>query len=675
MAAHRSHWLLHALFLFALPAGVLAAKATSATTAETTSTRAVLPGTKAYDPTQPVPSSGTVLTDPYAVFSVPQVPRPAYLAPFIDPTFNSTVERVGSNVGASTAPLLGTWGSDARHVYSKQQPWNSDNTLLTIENRGGGSPTPMILDGTTYLPRYSPCANFDRYDYRWHPSPSHPHEQINVDPAGRELMWFDVTTCTKTRSWALPITVDYGIGSGEGNPSNDGRFVALGNNTAMFVADMDPRPPYAPYPSVRIGPVYTFPPESLTASSPGTWTIDNLSVSPSGQYVDVKFGSADDCGSYDLHRIFEVDPSTLALKPHNMATGSLRCCSFQSRPNGWIFPLKHADMAPDPFDNNEDVLVGGRSCPGSTFGHVVKVRLRDGAVTPLTDGIDESSVYHVSTRNLDRPGWAYVSWFKVDGKRFSDEIMAVKLDASQSVERLCHIHTAAAGCYRCEAHPVPSRDGTRVLFASNWAQDCGAGCGALTDIKDYIVIDAAARVTPVLLSLVSAEEKDGRVQLDWQSSDAAALSASVYRRTESSDWQSLGGVVGDGTGHLRYEDRTVSAGVRYAYRLGYVEQEIMRFTAETWVEVPGLELALEGLRPNPAAGELMASFTLPSGGSARLQLLDVTGRVWLAREVGSLGAGNHIVRLSGAAPVPAGMYWLRLTQGGRSLLARGVVIR
>jgi hypothetical protein len=208
--------------------------------------------------------------------------------------------------------------------------------------------------------------------------------------------------------------------------------------------------------------------------------------------VVVKFGSADDCGSYDMDRVFEVDPGTLALKPHNMATSSLRCCSFQSRPNGWIYPLKHADLTPDPFDNNQDVLVGGRSCPGATFGNVVKVRLEDGAVTPLTDGINESSVFHVSTRNLDRPGWAYVSWYRVPGTRFSDEIIAVKLDGSQSVERLCHIHTAYDGCYRCEAHPVPSRDGTRVLFASNWAQDCGAGCGDSTDIKDYVVTDAAA---------------------------------------------------------------------------------------------------------------------------------------------------------------------------------------
>src|SRR5207245_4017098 len=144
---------------------------------------------------------------------------------------------------------------------------------------------------------------------RWHPSRSHPHEQINVDRTGTELMWFDVVACTKTRSWALPITVGEGIGSGEGNPSNDGRFVALGNNAAMFVVDMDPQPPYAPYPNRRIGPVYTFPPCSLTASAPNSWVINSVAVSPSGKFVDISFDSGNDT-TYDANRIYAVDPAT-----------------------------------------------------------------------------------------------------------------------------------------------------------------------------------------------------------------------------------------------------------------------------------------------------------------------------------------------------------------------------
>src|SRR5213083_3158069 len=127
--------------------------------------------------------------DSARVFPVPAAARPAYLQPLVDPTFGSRVMRIGNDPGQPTAPVPGTWGRDARHVYSKQQPWNSDGTLLSIENRDGGTPTPLILDGTTYLPKYGPCASYDLWDYRWHPSPLHPHEQINVNRAGTELMW------------------------------------------------------------------------------------------------------------------------------------------------------------------------------------------------------------------------------------------------------------------------------------------------------------------------------------------------------------------------------------------------------------------------------------------------------------------------------------------------------
>src|SRR5207249_1489964 len=138
------------------------------------------------------------------------------------------------------------------------------------------------------------------------------------------------------------------------------------------------------------------------------------------------------------HRVFEVDPSTLSIRPHLMAAAALRCGSFASRNDGWIFPLKHADMGLNPFDGGEDVIVGGRSCPGSSIGHLVMVRLRDGRVTALTDPRNESSVAHVSTRSLDRPGWAYVSWYPGAGRRFDDEIVAVKMDGSGAVERIAH---------------------------------------------------------------------------------------------------------------------------------------------------------------------------------------------------------------------------------------------
>ena len=181
---------------------------------------------------------------------------------------------------------------------------------------------------------------------------------------------------------------------------------------------------------------------------------------------------------------------------------------------------------------------------------------------------------------------------------------------------------------------------------------------------------------PVAMALVSAQASPGRALLTWFAADRLARTATVYRHTASSDWLALATISSEGTGRLTYEDRAVESGGRYAYRLGYRDGTGEVFTAETWLDIPsGYRLALEGLRPNPAQGRLVVSFMLPSAEPATLELIDVTGRRVAGREVGSLGGGSHLLELGDGARVPAGLYWLRLMQGGRVLTARGVVAR
>lgn len=457
-----------------------------------------------------VPGFVGTVTDSLAVYTIRNAPRPGYRHAVPDPVFGTRISRITNDPGAPVAPVAGIWGTDARHVYARQQPWNATGALLTLENRGGGAKSsPLVLDGLSYEPRFTPCSAYDAYDYRWHPSPAHADEQINVGRSGTELMWFDVVHCAKTRSWKLPFAANYGIGSGEGNVSADGRFVVISDASRMVVVDMDPRAPNAPpYPYRRIGPVYTMPPCSLEVAAPATCPTGNVSISPSGRYIDVKYAAVGaSCDTLcDMHRIFELD-SALVIRPHAMATASLRCGSFAARPNGWVFPLKHADMALDPFDHNEDVLIGGRACPGSTLGRVVKVRLRDGKVTALTDPHNEAGYSHGSARATGRPGWFYVTYSRdpvYAGRRFWGEIVAVKLDGSGSVQRFGHYHSSAAG-YRGQAHAVPSPDGRRVLFASDWA-DFTAGARTTPGGIAEFVIDARAAAD----SLPSARRKRAR---------------------------------------------------------------------------------------------------------------------------------------------------------------------
>ena len=420
------------------------------------------------------PGFMNLVTDSLAIMTQPNVVRPGYLVPTTDPVFGTPVIRIGGNTGSAVGNgLSGTWALDARHHYSKDQPWNADGTLLAIDN---GSNL-LMLDGETYVPRRNECSNYSRSDDRWHPSPQHANERINVN--GSELMWFDVVRCVKTRTWQLPFTVDY-FGPSEGNPSNDGRFCALTDGVRMFVVDMDPQAPFAPYPAARIGPIARIDDCGLS----GGCRIDWVSVSPSGKYVVVNYDG-------DYLRVFDVDPNTLALTQRPMPAGSARCHGTAAK--GFIYDLGHADMALNPFDNNEDVIIGQEHCGrsgevvnGSLLGGVTMVRLRDGAVTGLTLPSNEAYPHHISTRNFDRPGWAYAGYHVETSGRHIDEIIAVKMDGSRTVQRFAHKHSTYSSCYRCESHAVPSRDGRRVLWASNWAYKC-VSCTSSSDIKPYIV--------------------------------------------------------------------------------------------------------------------------------------------------------------------------------------------
>src|SRR5262245_22679752 len=89
-------------------------------------------------PRSPHPApSASLITDPNAVFTVPSVPKSGYLSPITDPVFNTTIIRI---VGDANTTInfsqggTGTWGGDARQHYQSDQAWNSDGTLLALEN-------------------------------------------------------------------------------------------------------------------------------------------------------------------------------------------------------------------------------------------------------------------------------------------------------------------------------------------------------------------------------------------------------------------------------------------------------------------------------------------------------------------------------------------------------------
>jgi len=119
----------------------------------------------------------------------------------------------------------------------------------------------------------------------------------------------------------------------------------------------------------------------------------------------------------------------------------------------------------------------------------------------------------------------------------------------------------------------------------------------------------------------------------------------------------------------------VSAGARYAYRLGVHDLEGVTYSAEVWVDVPvAPRFAIQGVRPNPTSRDMWVTYSLASGEAASLELLDIAGRRVLSRRV-EPRPGAFSVNLGEGVHLPPGIYLVKLTQGARFETARITVLR
>jgi hypothetical protein len=175
------------------------------------------------------------------------------------------------------------------------------------------------------------------------------------------------------------------------------------------------------------------------------------------------------------------------------------------------------------------------------------------------------------------------------------------------------------------------------------------------------------------MALTDAVAETDHVLLTWQTDAGPGLSATVYRRTANTDWVALAQISPDGSGVLVYDDRAVTPGAEYDYRLGYLDDGVETFSTPAHITVPtGLAFTLDGAQPNPANRELWIALTLPTATPATLELLDVTGR--LVRTQSVAGAGRHLVNFAGGQTLPAGIYLVRATQAGVTRTSRVSVV-
>ena len=349
----------------------------------------------------------------YEPYQVPSTSIPEYLESFTESLSGSLVTRISDKVE------FGTTSQRLRHNYSKDQTWNKDGSLIKL----AGYPA-AILDGETFeflfwrdIPGYGRWANTES-NYLYGVS-ANQFRKFNV-----------LTNTTETlRTFTSYTSIDFGYG--EGNQSNDDKFVGLigqnGSDATLIVYNIEQ--------NQIVG----------TKNIGSVGDLDWFSVSQLGQFAVVCWrdnGSGTTAGI----KSFDID-LTNERHIHDVT--------------------EHGDLGIDA--NGNEVLVSYEGSEGWDQGsYIYSARLDGGGVTPLFQYPGGIWGGHISTRNTDRPGWAYISEQCCPNHPVaSREIFAIKLDDSGIIERYTKHHNNTEGG-TISTMAVPNRDGTKILFASNW---------------------------------------------------------------------------------------------------------------------------------------------------------------------------------------------------------------
>jgi hypothetical protein len=165
----------------------------------------------------------------------------------------------------------------------------------------------------------------------------------------------------------------------------------------------------------------------------------------------------------------------------------------------------------------------------------------------------------------------------------------------------------------------------------------------------------------------------GEVGENQRTPDLSAVVQEVVSRAGWASGNALAFVV-TGTGHRTawaFDGNQAGVALLHIEASGPVAQS--QEMSATLEERPRSGFALHGVMPVPARDRLSVEFSLGEGERARLEVLDVSGRRVTLREVGPLGPGRH--RIDVGDRLPAGLYFVRLTQGPRVGVAKALIVK
>jgi hypothetical protein len=202
------------------------------------------------------------------------------------------------------------------------------------------------------------------------------------------------------------------------------------------------------------------------------------------------------------------------------------------------------------------------------------------------------------------------------------------------------------------------------------------------DVSDapFSIFDGA---TPVLLSMFIADPTPSGIELRWSFATPGQLRDVTLERADRLDgvWMHVDAETrreGEQTVAL---DRTTTPGATYYYRLVAMDASNRRVVFGPLSGTAGAaltEFALNPANPNPTSGRTSISFAVPKETRLRLTVVDVQGRQVAGLADGIFRTGRYHVTWDGTGdrgPAPVGLYFLRLSAGGRTFIQRLVLAR
>ncbi len=318
------------------------------------------------------------------------------------------------------------------HEYAKIQVWNADQSLFKIRSW-------KVIDASTYEEVQMLS---DMYPSYW----------SNTNP---DLIWsFRENGDIKKSFVSTGISVVVGqitgyeivqLGPGEGNMDIDDHYVALVGKKAngdldVIVYDLQ---------NTGIVAIKTFEGAWGNGGAGFPDYIDWVSVSQSGNYVVIMWNH--DTTS-ETNPFVENGNSHYGVEVYNTTDMQYlhRIVDYGN----------HGDLG-FATDGSEVLVQFYGNGSGTLYMHKL-----DGTESniELISHPDFGVAGHVSCRNIQRPGWAYITHSLQEQ---TGQVVAVKLDGSGTVEHFGH-HFSSSGSYEQAPMAVVSPDGAKLCFRSDF---------------------------------------------------------------------------------------------------------------------------------------------------------------------------------------------------------------